>query len=137
MIRLPPRSTRTDTPFPYTTLFRSTIDLVNSLSGSLDLAKAYLKSPTAAAAPTAAPPQNPTPTPHPLPVVTPTPVPTIIPAGNLTIHLALALVKHKVVLSQLGTLSEKTSAIPPPFSKCQASKENIKQLEIHANRTHS
>src|SRR3546814_3734610 len=24
MIRLPPRSTRTDTPFPYTTLFRST-----------------------------------------------------------------------------------------------------------------
>src|SRR3546814_3494997 len=25
MIRLPPRSTRTDTPFPYTTLFRSAI----------------------------------------------------------------------------------------------------------------
>src|SRR3546814_9513217 len=28
MIRRPPRSTRTDTLFPYTTLFRSTIDLV-------------------------------------------------------------------------------------------------------------
>src|SRR3546814_16009601 len=27
MIRRPPRSTRTDTPFPYTTLFRSTTDL--------------------------------------------------------------------------------------------------------------
>src|SRR3546814_6360587 len=27
MIRLPPRSTRTDTLFPYTTLFRSTADL--------------------------------------------------------------------------------------------------------------
>src|SRR3546814_18587680 len=26
MIRRPPRSTRTDTPFPYTTLFRSVID---------------------------------------------------------------------------------------------------------------
>src|SRR3546814_13574545 len=26
MIRLPPRSTRTDTPFPYTTLFRSAVD---------------------------------------------------------------------------------------------------------------
>src|SRR3546814_8876872 len=29
MIRLPPRSTRTDTPFPYTTLFRSTVLCVN------------------------------------------------------------------------------------------------------------
>src|SRR3546814_10000697 len=28
MIRLPPRSTRTDTLFPYTTLFRSTLELV-------------------------------------------------------------------------------------------------------------
>src|SRR3546814_2659499 len=28
MIRRPPRSTRTDTLFPYTTLFRSTVDLV-------------------------------------------------------------------------------------------------------------
>src|SRR3546814_743121 len=28
MIRRPPRSTRTDTPFPYTTLFRSTVDLL-------------------------------------------------------------------------------------------------------------
>src|SRR3546814_19597015 len=29
MIRRPPRSTRTDTLFPYTTLFRSTLVLVN------------------------------------------------------------------------------------------------------------
>src|SRR3546814_10473733 len=28
MIRLPPRSTRTDTLFPYTTLFRSRLDIV-------------------------------------------------------------------------------------------------------------
>src|SRR3546814_14715062 len=27
MLRVPPRSTRTDTPFPYTTLFRSELDL--------------------------------------------------------------------------------------------------------------
>src|SRR3546814_18082379 len=33
MIRRPPRSTRTDTLFPYTTLFRS--DLINSLRQSL------------------------------------------------------------------------------------------------------
>src|SRR3546814_6380117 len=30
MIRRPPRSTRTDTPFPYTTLFRSTRDRFDS-----------------------------------------------------------------------------------------------------------
>src|SRR3546814_8020074 len=30
MIRLPPRSTRTDTLFPYTTLFRSSLDKVRS-----------------------------------------------------------------------------------------------------------
>src|SRR3546814_12281262 len=29
MIRLPPRSTRTDTLFPYTTLFRSALDLLD------------------------------------------------------------------------------------------------------------
>src|SRR3546814_16551666 len=34
MIRRPPRATRTDTPFPYTTLFRSLHDVV----GELDLA---------------------------------------------------------------------------------------------------
>src|SRR3546814_2819659 len=32
MIRRPPRSTRTDTLFPYTTLFRSALDRSNSLS---------------------------------------------------------------------------------------------------------
>src|SRR3546814_11078468 len=31
MIRRPPRSTRTDTLFPYTTLFRSILDLLPSL----------------------------------------------------------------------------------------------------------
>src|SRR3546814_18472060 len=30
MIRRPPRSTRTDTLFPYTTLFRSILDLIQS-----------------------------------------------------------------------------------------------------------
>src|SRR3546814_5786961 len=33
MIRRPPRSTRTDTPFPYTTLFRSTRDTVCQARG--------------------------------------------------------------------------------------------------------
>src|SRR3546814_20633079 len=32
MIRRPPRSTRTDTLFPYTTLFRSNIDSIKSTS---------------------------------------------------------------------------------------------------------
>src|SRR3546814_7074376 len=43
MIRLPPRSTRTDTLFPYTTLFRSAIDAYrhladreNELQGTVD-----------------------------------------------------------------------------------------------------
>src|SRR3546814_6860405 len=31
MIRRPPRSTRTDTPFPYTTLFRSPFDIYSQL----------------------------------------------------------------------------------------------------------
>src|SRR3546814_14427742 len=34
MIRRPPRSTRTDTLFPYTTLFRSLVDYVNPLMGT-------------------------------------------------------------------------------------------------------
>src|SRR3546814_9414891 len=34
MIRRPPRSTRTDTLFPYTTLFRSDEQLIDSLEGS-------------------------------------------------------------------------------------------------------
>src|SRR3546814_14568894 len=33
MIRRPPRSTRTDTLFPYTTLFRSTLELVREAGG--------------------------------------------------------------------------------------------------------
>src|SRR3546814_10437304 len=33
MIRLPPRSTRTDTLFPYTTLFRSLLTLLMVLTG--------------------------------------------------------------------------------------------------------
>src|SRR3546814_5186498 len=33
MIRRPPRSTRTDTPFPYTTLFRSHLDSINAYGG--------------------------------------------------------------------------------------------------------
>src|SRR3546814_16201157 len=39
MIRLPPRSTRTDTPFPYTTLFRS---LLHALLDPGDFAQAKL-----------------------------------------------------------------------------------------------
>src|SRR3546814_18601149 len=39
MIRRPPRSTRTDTLFPYTTLFRSRgTDLVNTVSNDKDVA---------------------------------------------------------------------------------------------------
>src|SRR3546814_9739861 len=34
MIRRPPRSTRTDTPFPYTTLFRSVVDA--AVQGDVD-----------------------------------------------------------------------------------------------------
>src|SRR3546814_10986012 len=37
MIRLPPRSTRTDTLFPYTTLFRSRVDAVERLRSRRDL----------------------------------------------------------------------------------------------------
>src|SRR3546814_16303923 len=37
MIRRPPRSTRTDTLFPYTTLFRSPTLIANLDDGSLDL----------------------------------------------------------------------------------------------------
>src|SRR3546814_15613057 len=36
MIRRPPRSTRTDTLFPYTTLFRSTVAALNGLGASQD-----------------------------------------------------------------------------------------------------
>src|SRR3546814_4328732 len=36
MIRRPPRSTRTDTLFPYTTLFRSPFDLADSTVGVVD-----------------------------------------------------------------------------------------------------
>src|SRR3546814_2635020 len=40
MIRRPPRSTRTDTLFPYTTLFRSTLAMIDKLmqfeSGAMD-----------------------------------------------------------------------------------------------------
>src|SRR3546814_15669025 len=40
MIRLPPRSTRTDTLFPYTTLFRSGLaDVVRAIAASTDPAK--------------------------------------------------------------------------------------------------
>src|SRR3546814_16322275 len=35
MYRRPPRSTRTDTLFPYTTLFRSDLDITGGNSGSL------------------------------------------------------------------------------------------------------
>src|SRR3546814_15127681 len=35
MIRRPPRSTRTDTLFPYTTLFRSPIDFVDTVASSI------------------------------------------------------------------------------------------------------
>src|SRR3546814_15139465 len=38
MIRLPPRSTRTDTLFPYTTLFRSAIELLMLLTLLMDRA---------------------------------------------------------------------------------------------------
>src|SRR3546814_1599612 len=35
MIRRPPRSTRTDTLFPYTTLFRSCVPIADELDGSV------------------------------------------------------------------------------------------------------
>src|SRR3546814_12086042 len=37
MIRLPPRSTRTDTPFPYTTLFRSRLLIADEPTTALDV----------------------------------------------------------------------------------------------------
>src|SRR3546814_9394528 len=40
MIRLPPRSTRTDTLFPYTTLFRSAFEFLGGLRGRLQRAVA-------------------------------------------------------------------------------------------------
>src|SRR3546814_1203472 len=36
MIRPPPRSTRTDTPFPYTTLFRSDRDMARRMGSIMD-----------------------------------------------------------------------------------------------------
>src|SRR3546814_2124568 len=42
MIRRPPRSTRTDTLFPYTTLFRSGIDVESRLEPFDDLAAAVV-----------------------------------------------------------------------------------------------
>src|SRR3546814_1242871 len=44
MIRLPPRSTRTDTLFPYTTLFRS--HSLSSLPGEADLKGGFFTLPT-------------------------------------------------------------------------------------------
>src|SRR3546814_4253020 len=43
MIRRPPRSTRTDTLFPYTTLFRSHIEQVKEQLGKEQLPSATLK----------------------------------------------------------------------------------------------
>src|SRR3546814_1493520 len=45
MIRRPPRSTRTDTLFPYTTLFRSEEGLVEDLRGHADVVDDGLASP--------------------------------------------------------------------------------------------
>src|SRR3546814_15144014 len=42
MIRRPPRSTRTDTLFPYTTLFRSTADLFIAPEKLTDAVRAHL-----------------------------------------------------------------------------------------------
>src|SRR3546814_16415976 len=48
MIRRPPRSTRTDTLFPYTTLFRSTTELLAAWrSGAPDLSFAAAMTPQA------------------------------------------------------------------------------------------
>src|SRR3546814_13075299 len=49
MIRRPPRSTRTDTLFPYTTLFRSRADA--GVLGAADLRRPGLRPATACAAP--------------------------------------------------------------------------------------
>src|SRR3546814_1816912 len=40
MIRRPPRSTRTDTPFPYTTLFRSTLGATTRFEAGFDADRA-------------------------------------------------------------------------------------------------
>src|SRR3546814_14747228 len=39
MLRPPPRSTRTDTPFPYTTLFRSPLFLASALKNESNAAR--------------------------------------------------------------------------------------------------
>src|SRR3546814_13205903 len=46
MIRQPPRSTRTDTLFPYTTLFRSTISRINAQGLAKPVADAAFAAPT-------------------------------------------------------------------------------------------
>src|SRR3546814_8834335 len=46
MIRQPPRSTRTDTLFPYTTLFRSTISRINAQGLAKPVANAAFAAPT-------------------------------------------------------------------------------------------
>src|SRR3546814_6863055 len=48
MIRLPPRSTRTDTLFPYTTLFRSAV-IVGNGNVALDVARILVSDPEALA----------------------------------------------------------------------------------------
>src|SRR3546814_18915737 len=45
MIRRPPRSTRTDTLFPYTTLFRSSVSLAQSLAMQRNVETAISKLP--------------------------------------------------------------------------------------------
>src|SRR3546814_14871770 len=51
MIRRPPRSTRPDTPFPYTTLFRSSFVTSLSLSTALAVGAPAMAQDAAAAAP--------------------------------------------------------------------------------------
>src|SRR3546814_13927340 len=45
MIRLPPSTTRTDTLFPYTTLFRSCTRISRLVGGTLDLSRQLLAPP--------------------------------------------------------------------------------------------
>src|SRR3546814_2614536 len=51
MIRRPPRSTRTDTLFPYTTLFRSKTSLLASMSVTLTKSPAATATPSSSSTP--------------------------------------------------------------------------------------
>src|SRR3546814_2686213 len=107
MIRRPPRSTRTDTLFPYTTLFRS---LVASTEGGMDIEDVAPNTPE---------------TIHPL---------TIDPATGLMPHHGRSVPK---ALNLTGDLSKQAAKATPPlynaFTGTDASQIEIHPLAVPAD----